>query len=324
MNILKRSSIFKLNEVSIISGRRKGVAGTFYIPKPSFGQKLQEGPFRRDPENGWTALTHRVGAIGKKVGMMTSFIDGIAYPATVIELPENQVVQVKHKVNDGVDAIQLGAGDIRLKNVTGQLKGHFAKADVPPKRVLMEFKVTRNAMLPVGTHITARHFVPGQLVNIVGISSGKGFQGGMKRWNFRGQPATHGVSLTHRSIGATGCRQTPGRVFKGKKMPGRMGGVRVTEQNLQVIRVITELNCIMVKGAVPGRKGGFIKITDSRSNKWTKSPPFPTYFPKPFEPEVEIILTQKGESQISSEYPTPVGPQLIKNAPQQQSIESQS
>ncbi|GAM24283.1 hypothetical protein SAMD00019534_074580, partial [Acytostelium subglobosum LB1] len=275
---------------SRLAMRGAGKAGSFYIPKPAFGQKPAPPPFLRDPVNGWTRLTHRVGAIGKKLGMTSIWVNREAIPVTVIQLPNNQVVQVKHLVNDGVDSVQIGADEIRLKNVKGTLRGHFAKADVPPKRILMEFPVTRNAFVPVGTQITPRHFVPGQLVTIKGVSTGKGFQGGMKRWNFRGLSATHGVSVSHRSIGSTGCRQTPGRVFKGKKMPGRLGGESCTVFNLQVIQINTELGYIMVKGAVPGKKGGYLRIIDSRSNVWKKSPPFPTYFRQPGEQDVELTI----------------------------------
>ncbi|KYQ88660.1 ribosomal protein L3 [Tieghemostelium lacteum] len=311
MNNLFRRNIFQINEMMM--GRKRGIAGSLYIPKPSFGQKLQEAPFLRDTKSGWTHLTHRVGAIGKKIGMVTTYIDGIQYPATVIQIPSNQVTQIKRLVNDGVDSVQIGADEIRLKNVNKQQQGHFAKIDVAPKRVLMEFPVTRNALknLNVGTTISAKHFVPGQLINVQGISKGKGFAGAMKRWNFRGQPATHGVSRTHRSIGSTGCRQTPGRVFKGKKMPGRLGGEKCTEQNLQVIRINTEMNCIMVKGAVPGGKNGYLRLTDSRSNKWKSAPPFPTYFTQPGEMEEELVISKTGQVVVESSYPTPIQPKLL-------------
>ncbi|KAN0038921.1 hypothetical protein ACTA71_001113 [Dictyostelium dimigraforme] len=291
-------------------------AGTWIIPKPSFGQKSMERPFRRDPKTGWTKVSHRVGAIGKKVGMMTTYIGDTAYPVTVIHLPNNQITQIKRKVNDGVDMIQVGADEIRLKNVSKALQGHFAKANVPPKRVLMEFRVTRNAMnLELGTSIFPKHFVPGQLITVKGTNTGKGFAGGMKRWHFSGQPATHGVSLTHRSIGSTGCRQTPGRVFKGRKMPGRLGGKSCTVSNLQVLKVNTEMNCILVKGAVPGKKGGYLKITDSRSMKWKEAPPFPTYFPTldDMMNEEELVFKPATNETIVNSTVKRIAPKLISS-----------
>ncbi|EGG20796.1 ribosomal protein L3 [Cavenderia fasciculata] len=305
------------NNANIIASGRmgKGFAGTTYIPKPAFGQKPPEPPFLKDPTNGWNYRTHRVGAIGKKLGMTTVYVDHVAIPVTVIELPDNQVVQVKRKVNDGSNAVQVGAGEIKLKNIGGTLKGHFAKADVPPKRVVMEFKVTKGGFMDVGTSIDARHFVPGQLVKVQGTSTGKGFAGGMKRWNFSGLLATHGVSKTHRSIGSTGCRQTPGRVFKGKKMPGRLGGQSSTVNNLQVVKINSELNVIMVKGAVPGKNGGYLRVTDSRSNVWKQSPPFPTYIAQPGELDVELTIEKpniKHPQVVQTALPVSLDPLLLK------------
>ncbi|KAF2073500.1 hypothetical protein CYY_005209 [Polysphondylium violaceum] len=308
---LRRSLSISANSTTNIT-RKQGLAGSWYIPKPSFGQKLQDEKFVKDEVTGWNKNSHRVGAVGKKVGMMTTYIDGTAYPVTVIEIPTNQITQIKRKVLDGVDSVQVGADEIRLKNVTRPLQGHFARANVPPKRVLMEFKVTRNAMksLEVGQPIVAKHFVPGQLVTIKGTSIGKGFAGVMKKWNFGGQPATHGVSRSHRSLGSTGCRQTPGRVFKGKKMPGRLGGISSTQFNLQVLGINTALNVIMVKGAVPGKKGGYLKIIDSRSNKWTQSPPFPIYVPQPNEAAQEILFKPDGELLVEDQ-PVAIAPKLL-------------
>ncbi|KAK5579084.1 hypothetical protein RB653_008763 [Dictyostelium firmibasis] len=289
-------------------------AGTWIIPKPSFGQKAAERPFRRDTVSGWTKVSHRVGAIGKKIGMMTTYIGENAYPVTVIQIPSNQITQIKRKVNDGADMIQVGADEIRLKNVPKPLQGHFAKANIPPKRVLMEFRVTRNAMdLELGTPILSKHFVPGQLITVKGTNTGKGFAGGMKRWHFSGQPATHGVSLTHRSIGSTGCRQTPGRVFKGRKMPGRLGGKSCTVKNLQVLKINTEMNCILVKGAVPGKKGTYLKITDSRSMKWKEAPPFPTYIPTPndMDNEEELVFKPATKETTVNSNVKPIAPKLI-------------
>ncbi|EGC31848.1 hypothetical protein DICPUDRAFT_39301 [Dictyostelium purpureum] len=283
------------------------------IPKPSFGQKISLDKLKRDKESGWTIATTRMGAIGKKVGMMTTYIGAEAYPVTVIQIPNNQVTQVKRKIKDGANMVQIGADEIRMKNVPKPLRGHFAKANVTPKRILMEFKVTNNALnIDLGTPILARHFVPGQLVTVKGKSSGKGFAGGMKRWNFRGQPATHGVSLTHRSIGATGNRQTPGRVFKNRKMPGRLGGESCTVKNLQILKINNELNCIMVKGAVPGKKGSYLKIIDSTSMKWREAPPFPTYTPTPVDlVNTELVFKPNTQEIVSEELEIKVAPKLI-------------
>lgn len=173
-----------------------------------------------------------------KVGMVPIWDAwGAKHPTTVLQLDETQVIQVKTKETDGYTAIQLGVGEAKLKRVKVPQAGHYRKASVKPKRKLQEFRVTEDALLPVGTVIQATHFVPGQLVDVCGISKGKGFQGAMKLWNFKGGPASHGNSLSHRTLGSTGSRQDPGRVFKGKKMPGRMGSERVTVQNLKVMKV---------------------------------------------------------------------------------------
>lgn len=178
----------------------------------------------------------------------------------------------------------MGSGDIKLKHLTKPMMGHFAKAALPPKKKLVEFEVTKDCLLPVGTTIYAQHFIPGMKVNVTGISKGKGFQGVMKRWGFGGQPKTHGVSLTHRSLGSTGNRQTPGRVFKGKKMAGRMGGKKRTAIALSVFKVDPYLNVVFVKGCVPGAKNGWVKISDTPGQKYVNdTPPFPTYKPMPGE-----------------------------------------
>jgi len=218
---------------------------------------------------------------------------GEALPLTVLQVPDCQVVQVKTMRKEGFYALQLGAGEKKLKRVTKPMMGHFARANVDPKRVLMEFPVTKRALLPVGTTVYARHFIPGQFVDVCGVTVGKGFQGGMKRWGFKGLPATHGVSLAHRSIGSTGCRQDPGRVFKGKKMPGRMGNDRRTTLNLLVYAIDPRLNLLFVKGAVPGSKGGWVRVRDSIGGnywRWPAPPPFPTYFPKPGEIQPEQLV----------------------------------
>lgn len=188
---------------------------------------------------------------------------------------------MKTEENDGKFALQLGAGDVKLKHLTKPLMGHFARAGIPPKKKIMEFDVTKDCLLPVGTTLYAQHYIPGMKVNVQGLTKGKGFQGVMKRWGFGGQPATHGVSLTHRSLGSTGNRQTPGRVFKGKKMAGHMGNKLRTAVNLMVFKLDPYLNLVFVKGVVPGPKNAWVKVTDTLFQPYIdESPPFPTYVPK--------------------------------------------
>ena len=184
-------------------------------------------------------------------------------PVTVLSLDGCQVVAQRDKARDGYVALQLGAGKAKAKNTSRAMRGHFAKANVEPKRALAEFRVTEDALIDVGAELTADHFVPGQHVDVSGTSIGKGFAGAMKRHNFGGLRATHGVSVSHRSHGSTGQRQDPGKVFKNKKMAGHMGDVRVTTQNLQVVRTDPEKGLILVRGAVPGSKGGWIEIRDA-------------------------------------------------------------
>eukprot|EP00970_Alexandrium_tamarense_P014984 scaffold4561_cov184-Alexandrium_tamarense.AAC.3 len=216
----------------------------------------------------WTLRDKRCGALGIKLGMMPLWDKwGERHPCTVLYLDNNVVVRTKSKDSvDGYDAVQIGAGERKAKNVNKPLMCHYAKFGVNenPPYVVREFRVTTpDAMPPPGSKIHARHFVPGQNVDIAGTSKGKGFQGGMKRHGFKGMPATHGTSKSHRAIGSTGQCQDPGRVFKGKKMPGRMGGVRVTKQNLRVVKIDRGRNLIYVKGAVPGNKGEFVEIRDA-------------------------------------------------------------
>src|SRR6187397_232563 len=206
----------------------------------------------------------RSGVIAQKIGMTRVFTNaGVHVPVTVLRLANCQVVAHRTKDKNGYVALQLGSGTRKVKNVTKAERGNFALAKVEPKRSVAEFRVSEDALIPVGAEITADHFVPGQYVDVTGTSIGKGYAGGMKRWNFGGLRASHGVSVSHRSLGSTGQRQDPGRVFKGKKMAGHMGAVRVTTQNLQVVRTDSERGLIMVKGAVPGSKGGWVTIKDA-------------------------------------------------------------
>jgi large subunit ribosomal protein L3 len=206
----------------------------------------------------------RSGVIAKKLGMTRLFMeDGKQIPVTVLQLDNLQVVAQRTAEEHGYSAVQLGAGTAKAKRVSAPMRGHFAKASVEPKRKLAEFRVDAENLLPVGEEIIADHYFEGQYVDVTGTSIGKGFAGAMKRHNFGGLRASHGVSISHRSHGSTGQCQDPGRVFKGKKMAGHMGAARVTTQNLQVVRTDTDRGLIMVKGAVPGSKGGWVTIKDA-------------------------------------------------------------
>ncbi len=206
----------------------------------------------------------RSGVIAKKLGMTRLFMeDGRQIPVTVLQLDGLQVVAQRTNDKDGYTAIQLGAGSAKAKRVSAPMRGHFAAAKVEPKRKLAEFRVDPENLVAVGEEITADHYFEGQFVDVSGTSTGKGFAGAMKRHNFGGLRASHGVSISHRSHGSTGQCQDPGRVFKGKKMAGHLGSVRVTTQNLQVVRTDADRGLIMVKGAVPGTKGGWVTIKDA-------------------------------------------------------------
>ena len=206
----------------------------------------------------------RSGIIAKKVGMTRLFMeDGKQIPVTVLQLDGCQVVAQRTADKDGYTAVQLGAGSIKAKNVSNPMRGHFAVAKVEPKRKIAEFRVDAENLIRVGEEITADHYFEGQFVDVSGTTIGKGFAGAMKRHNFGGLRASHGVSISHRSHGSTGQCQDPGKVFKGKKMAGHMGAVRVTTQNLQVVKTDATRGLIMIKGAVPGSKGGWVTIKDA-------------------------------------------------------------
>ena len=206
----------------------------------------------------------RSGLIAQKLGMTRIFQeDGTHVPVTVLSLQNCQVVGQRTAEKDGYVALQLGAGTVKTKNITKADRGQFAVAKVEPKRQITEFRVDAENLIEVGATMTADHFAEGQLVDVTGTSIGKGFAGGMKRWNFHGLRATHGVSVSHRSHGSTGQRQDPGKVFKGKKMAGHMGATRVTTQNVEVVSTDPERGLILIRGAVPGAKGGWIQIKDA-------------------------------------------------------------
>ncbi|MGL4810930.1 MAG: 50S ribosomal protein L3 [Beijerinckiaceae bacterium] len=221
----------------------------------------------------------RSGVIAQKVGMTRVFTDaGEHVPVTVLKLDNCQVVAHRTKEKNGYTAIQLGVGKAKVKNVAKAQRGSFAVAKVEPKMKVAEFRVDDKNMIPVGAQITADHFIAGQFVDVSGTSMGKGFAGGMKRWNFGGLRATHGVSVSHRSIGSTGGRQDPGKTFKNKKMPGHLGVERVTTQNLRVVQTDVARGLILVEGAVPGVKGGWIYVRDAVKRALPKEAPVPGKF----------------------------------------------
>ncbi len=223
----------------------------------------------------------RTGLLAKKIGMTRLFDDkGNHVPVTVLQVEECQVVAVKTVERDGYVALQLGVGKAKANRVTKPMRGHFAKAKVEPKKSLVEFRVTPDAVLEPGTEIAATHFVPGQFVDVTGTTIGKGFAGAMKRHNFGGLRATHGVSVSHRSHGSTGQRQDPGKVFKGKKMAGQMGSERVTTLNLEVVGTDVERGLVLVRGAVPGVKGGWVLVRDAVKRELPKEAPRPGAFRK--------------------------------------------
>ena len=218
----------------------------------------------------------RSGLIAKKIGMTRIFFDdGRQVPVTALLVDGLQVVGQRLPSRDGYSAVQLGTGTAKAKRVTKPVRGYFAAAQVEPKRKLVEFRVSPENMIDVGAEITADHFIPGQKVDVSGVSIGKGFAGAMKRHNFSGLRATHGVSVSHRSHGSTGQCQDPGKVFKGKKMAGHMGNVNVTTQNLEVIQTDADRGLILIKGAVPGPKGGWVTIRDAIKKKQPEGVPYP-------------------------------------------------
>ena len=218
----------------------------------------------------------RSGLIAQKVGMTRIFAeDGTHVPVTVLKVDTVQVVSTRSVEKDGYTAVQLGAGAAKVKNVAKAQRTTFANAKVEPKKNLVEFRVSPENVLEVGVELSAAHFIPGQFVDITGTTIGKGFAGGMKRWNFRGLEATHGVSVSHRSHGSTGQRQDPGKVFKGKKMAGHLGQERVTTQNLKVVSTDAERGLILVKGSVPGAEGSWVLVKDAVKRKLPEGVPFP-------------------------------------------------
>jgi large subunit ribosomal protein L3 len=252
----------------------------------------------------------RTGLITRKMGMTRIFTEnGEHVPVTVLKVDNCQVVDVKTDEKNGYNAVQLGWGTAKVKNVTKPMRGHFARAKVEPKRKLVEFRVSADALLDVGAELSAAHFVSGQYVDVTGTSIGKGFAGAMKRHNFAGLEASHGVSISHRSHGSTGNSQDPGRVWKGKKMAGHMGDVRVTTQNLEVVSSDADRGLIFVRGAVPGSEGGYVLVSDAVKLKMPKDLPFPAALlggateeeAAPEEQQAETQADQTAEENSGSE-----------------------
>jgi large subunit ribosomal protein L3 len=244
----------------------------------------------------------RSGVIAQKVGMTRVFTDaGEHVPVTVLRLGQCQVIAHRTKDKDGYVALQLGSGGRKVKNVPKAERGHFAVAKVEPKRRVAEFRVSEDAVIPVGAEITADHFVVGQFVDVTGTTIGKGYAGAMKRWNFAGLRASHGVSISHRSIGGTGGRQDPGKTFKNKKMAGHLGDERVTTLNLKVVQTDVERGLILVEGAVPGAKGGWITVRDAVKKSLPKDAPKPGKFRLPEAAAQESAAQEPAEAAPKAE-----------------------
>ncbi len=250
----------------------------------------------------------RSGVIAQKVGMTRVFTEaGEHVPVTVLRLAQCQVVAHRTKDKNGYVALQLGSGPRRTNNMNKADRGYFGKQNVEPKRKLAEFRVSDDAVIPVGAEITADHFVAGQFVDVAGISIGKGFAGGMKRWNFGGLRASHGVSISHRSIGSTGGRQDPGKTFKNKKMPGHMGVERVTTLNLKVVQVDVERGLLLIEGSVPGAKSGWLRVRDAVKRALPKEAPKPGKFKVAEAAKTETKAETKPEAEPSAPAETQAG-----------------
>lgn len=251
----------------------------------------------------------RTGVIAKKMGMTRLFQEGGRHvPVTVLSLEECQVVGARNQERDGYFAVQLGAGPRKAKNVNKPQREAFAKAEVEPKARVAEFRVdSEDALLPIGATVTADHFIAGQMVDIQGVTQGKGFAGAMKRWGFGGMRATHGVSISHRAHGSTGQNQDPGKVFKGKKMAGHMGAKNRTQQNLEIVRTDAARGLIFVRGSVPGSKGGWLLVKDSVKVALPEGVPFPGAMRRNAD-ETATEEAPAGMIEPDAEIETPVGP----------------
>jgi len=251
----------------------------------------------------------RTGVIAKKLGMARFFDEaGTHVPVTVLSLEGCTVVAQRTQDKDGYVALQLGAGAKKPKNTSKAMRGHFAKAQVEPRRELAEFRVSEDMLIDVGAELTADHFLPGQKIDVTGTTVGKGFQGAMKRWNFGGMRATHGVSVSHRAHGSTGQRQDPGKTFAGKKMAGHLGQETVTTLNLTVWRVDVARGLILVKGAVPGTEGDFVKIRDAVKAAAPKGVPTPGAFRKVGEEAAAPAGEEVPAAQAAPEAPAAEAP----------------
>ena len=244
----------------------------------------------------------RCGVIARKLGMSRIFNDkGEHVPITVLRLEDVEVLSTKSMEKDGYIAVQLGFKNKKLKNINKPLKGYFAKAKTEPKEKIIEFRVSEDALLKIGDKIGVNHFLPGQKIDVMGISQGKGFAGAMKRHNFGGMQATHGVSISHRAHGSTGNSQDPGRTWKGKKMAGQYGNVRVTTQNLKVVKLLEDENLILVEGSVPGSKNGIVTLSDAVKHDLPKEAPFPAGLRTPEASNDKIIPVSENTSGELSE-----------------------
>jgi len=254
---------------------------------------------------GWSWLSRRVGLLAIKEGMLTEYDNWMRPIAcTVLRIPELYVTQVKTEPNEGYTALQIGIRGALLHRQPNSVLGHLSKKDLPTDLTkLQEFRVTPEALVPIGTKLHPLHFTPGQYIDVQALTKGKGTQGPMKRWGFSGGNASHGASKSHRQLGSTGTSTSPGKVFKGKKMAGRMGHEKVTIRSLLLWKIDTEYNVLFVKGAIPGPKGGIVRVRDALFKRFEKPPPFPTYvLPEhidPFEPtEYEADLPVPFEEDV--------------------------
>ena len=246
----------------------------------------------------------RCGIIARKLGMSRIFSDdGEHVPVTVLKIEDVEVLSIKSVDKDGYTAVQLGFGNKKPKNISKPLRGVFAKAKVEPKEKVVEFRVSVDAILKVGDKLGVNHFVTGQKIDVVGVSKGKGFSGAMKRHNFGGMQASHGVSISHRSHGSTGNSQDPGRTWKGKKMAGQYGNVRITTQNLKVVKLLEDDDLILIQGSVPGSKNGVVLLRDAIKHKIPSEAPFPAGLrnDSQFNKDDLSLSSDKNEKEISSE-----------------------
>lgn len=278
--------------------KRKFVQGSFEIIPKEWLWSDEPERLEKDEATGWTQESVRTGVLAQKLGMVHTWDKWYRFqPLTVLEVPSCVVTKVKTVEEQGVSSVQVAAGKIKPKNVKKPQLGEFQKAGVEPRRKLADFPITPEAAVPVGTELLVSHFKPGQLLDIQGVTKGKGFQGVMKRWNFAGGRASHGTSKAHRQMGSTGACQDPGKVWKGKKMPGRMGGDTRTVKNVQLYAINTKKNYLYVKGSIPGGQFGWLRVIDAKNKKLEQAPHFPTFVPKEGEELAEEIIMEMPDKQ---------------------------